>query len=98
MNLSEIDNRFVKSPVVYVAGGQGGPGGSIVQHREASGPGFVEQHEPNAFDYAGLLRPLRGLYARVVVLALFCGALGAIVGWRVVHPKYKCEGLIRIAY
>ncbi len=81
-----------------MAGGQGGPGGSIVQHREGSAPGFVEQHEPNAFDYAGLLRPLRGLYARVVVLALFCGALGAIVGWRVVHPKYKCEGLIRIAY
>jgi polysaccharide biosynthesis transport protein len=64
----------------------------------ASTQNMVEQAAPAAFDYAMLLRPLRGRFLLVAILALVCAPIGGIIGWHLSSPRYRCEGLIRIAY
>jgi polysaccharide biosynthesis transport protein len=43
-------------------------------------------------------RGLRGWYWLAVLLGLLVGVPAGVLGWKLCHPMYRSEGLIRIAY
>jgi Mrp family chromosome partitioning ATPase/uncharacterized protein involved in exopolysaccharide biosynthesis len=93
MTPAETSNPTIKLPSTVVAVNPGRPAIAEAPPRDA-----LEQHAPQTFDYTSLLRPLRGRYLLVILLSLIGGASGGLIGWHLTNAKYRCEGLIRIAY
>lgn len=76
-----------------------GWGAGVDARAMAQGTGTVLAHAPATPNIAKIVHQgLRGRYAICIVLGVVCGAAAALATLRLVHPMYRSEGLVKIAY